>query len=241
MSYERTRANTLGGDAALQGRLPVGVAERDRRHAEAPRSGDRGDRQRAGERGDRHTDAASRRRSRTSAAVRGWSRTDARPPTIAPNAPHVETIPQSRAPPRCSREDHRAEHDERREAEVRDREADDRRAHPRARRHLAQPVAQLVQEACCAAARACGATRSCSRKNALATKLTESIANTQPGAGERDQHAGDRRAEDVHRVAARSRAARSPAAGSPALTVCGTRPSDGRPEERRRRAEERAP
>ena len=132
-------------DTALQVRLPVGVAERDRRHADRPRSGERGDRQRAGERGDRQPDERG-----------GGEAERQRPARMQPHRREPADDRSERAAGRDDRpvagaaeivaRDHRAEHDERGEAEVRDREADDRRAYPPARRHLPQSVAQLVRE-----------------------------------------------------------------------------------------------
>ena len=176
MSYERTREKTPLGDPPLQRRLPPRVAERDRAHADAHAaaiaatgSGP------ASEAIGTAINIAAMKPARTAAAAaqpHGGEAADDRADRAArrddpPVARAVEVLP----------EDHRAEHDERREAEVRDGEADDRRAHPGARRHLAQAVAKLVTKRCAAALRAPRPAAGGGRTRWRA-KLTASIANT---------------------------------------------------------------
>ena len=168
---------------------------------------------------------------------RGCSRTDARPPRIAPNAPQVETIAQSRAPPSCSRAitGPSTMNAAKQKFVI---------AKPMigARTHARDVTSRSPSRSSCRnvlrGRRSCAGIRSCIRNQALARKLTESIAKTQPGCGEHDQDAGDRRPEHVHHVVrdAEQRVRRLQLRGADRLRHEAVR---RRPEERRGRAEER--
>ena len=133
-------------------------------------------------------------------AAAGGGRQRARrvPPSIAPTAPHADDdAPVARAA-EVVLEDHRAEHDERRRSRSsRSRSRRSARA-PTARRHLAEPSRELASGSGCAP-RGMRAPAACSEEGALATKLTASIANTQPVPAVAISPR-DRRPEDVHRV-----------------------------------------
>ena len=109
---------------------------------------------------------------------RGLKRTETRPPPIAPIAPQVETIPQLRAPPRCSLKitGPSTMNAAKQKFEI---------ANPMigARTHARdvtsrRPSRSSAEEVAAAAARSCAATCRLPRNDALTTKLTASIANT---------------------------------------------------------------
>ena len=133
--------------------------------------------------------------------LRGCSRTDVSPPTIAPNAPQVETIAQSRAPPRSSRAitGPSTMNAAKQKFVI---------AKPMigARTHLRDVTSRSPSRSSCA---------NVLRGSALvrrdpqlhqepgAREEADRVDREDPaGRGEHDQDARDRRAEDVHRVVA---------------------------------------
>ena len=110
---------------------------------------------------------------------RGLRRTEAMLPRITPIAPHVDTIPQSRAPPRCSRMTTGP-------STMNAAKQKFVMANPAiGARTQARAVTSCRPSRSCwrnrdRGARRCVGSRSCSRKKALNAKLTASIANTQP-------------------------------------------------------------